>query len=48
VTSREILCLVAAGLTSSEVARRLHISRHTVMSADMISGAGSRASAGRQ
>lgn len=32
LTDREmsILCLVAAGLTNSEVSRRLHISRHTV------------------
>jgi DNA-binding NarL/FixJ family response regulator len=32
LTSREvsILCLVAAGCTNIEVARRLHISRHTV------------------
>lgn len=32
LTAREIsiLCLVAAGLTNSEVSRRLHISRHTV------------------
>ncbi len=32
LTSRElaILCLIAAGLTNSEAARRLHISRHTV------------------
>jgi DNA-binding CsgD family transcriptional regulator len=32
MTSREmtILCLIAAGLTNSEVASSLHISRHTV------------------
>src|SRR5258708_37984643 len=40
VTSREmtILCLVAAGLTNSEVALLLHISRHTVAQhiADML------------
>ena len=46
VTSREmaILCLVATGLTNSEVARRLHISRHTVAQhiADMLRRAQAR------
>lgn len=40
LTSREtaILCLVAGGLTTVEVARSLHISRHTVAQhiADML------------
>jgi DNA-binding NarL/FixJ family response regulator len=32
ITSREaaILCLIAGGLTNVQVARKLHISRHTV------------------
>jgi len=40
LTPREtaILCLVAAGLTTTEAGRRLHISRHTVAQhiADML------------
>jgi DNA-binding CsgD family transcriptional regulator len=46
LTAREmaILCLVAAGLTNSEVSGRLHISRHTVAQhiADMLRRAPAR------